>query len=296
MGLGSPGGRGGRGGRRGGSVAPARANAPPPTPPVAPAASLESTKADTSLSTARAPIAVQETTRAATALPSDNTTQDATKSQSTKSATPIAPPTGPAASRNGTKLHPQARGNNQAPIKLPSGSKGPSMSPTATQAFLKHANPSQGVTEPLLEEAFSAFGAIKKVEIDKKKGFAYVDFEEPDGLQKAIRASPVKVGEGQVVVLERKSGPTLQVRNMRGGPAGTGTRGGSMPVGPRGGRGGSVGRGGRPGRPPLTANTATNSKASQTNVADSSVSVVPSQESKTGQPPDSKAAPAGATK
>jgi regulator of nonsense transcripts 3 len=78
---------------------------------------------------------------------------------------------------------------------------------TATQAFLKHANPSQGVTEPLLEEAFKPFGKILKVEIDKKKGFGYVDFADPGGLQKAIAASPVTVAQSQVVVLERKANP-----------------------------------------------------------------------------------------
>ncbi|KAL2869171.1 putative nonsense-mediated mRNA decay protein Upf3 [Aspergillus lucknowensis] len=81
---------------------------------------------------------------------------------------------------------------------------------TATQAFLKHANPSQGVTEPLLETAFAPFGKVSKVEIDKKKGFGYVDFAEPDGLQRAIAASPVTVAQSQVVVLERKLNPSAE--------------------------------------------------------------------------------------
>ncbi|KAJ5097881.1 hypothetical protein N7532_004882 [Penicillium argentinense] len=79
--------------------------------------------------------------------------------------------------------------------------------PTSTQAFLKHANPSQGVTEVLLEEAFGVFGAVTKVEIDKKKGFGYVDFAAPEGLRNAMAASPVTVGQSQVVVLERKANP-----------------------------------------------------------------------------------------
>ncbi|RMJ28101.1 hypothetical protein PHISP_01041 [Aspergillus sp. HF37] len=86
----------------------------------------------------------------------------------------------------------------------PAKAKAPSVTPTATQAFLKHANPSQGVTEALLETAFAPFGKVVKVEIDRKKGFGYVDFAEPDGLQKAIAGSPVTVAESQVVVLERK--------------------------------------------------------------------------------------------
>ncbi|KAJ5102416.1 hypothetical protein NUU61_004638 [Penicillium alfredii] len=98
-----------------------------------------------------------------------------------------------------------------APAKAPKGNAKakptPSPTPTATQAFLKHANPSQGVTEALLETAFSPFGAVLKVEIDKKKGFGYVDFAEPPGLQQAIAASPVSVAQSQVVVLERKANP-----------------------------------------------------------------------------------------
>lgn len=99
---------------------------------------------------------------------------------------------------------------NPPPAKPTKGAKpkpSPTPAPTATQAFLKHANPSQGVTEALLEAAFTPFGAVTKVEIDKKKGFGYVDFAEPDGLQKAMAASPVSVAQSQVVVLERKANP-----------------------------------------------------------------------------------------
>lgn len=91
----------------------------------------------------------------------------------------------------------------------------PTPSAGATQAFLKHANASQGITEPLLETAFTAFGKLSKVEIDKKKGFGYVDFENHESLKKAMAASPVKVAQGQVVVLERKSGTV--VAQARGG-------------------------------------------------------------------------------
>jgi regulator of nonsense transcripts 3 len=92
------------------------------------------------------------------------------------------------------------------PTKSTKGGK-PKSPSTAKQAFLKHANPSQGVTEALLETAFTSFGAVTKVEIDKKKGFGYVDFAEPEGLRKAIAASPVSVAQSQVVVLERKENP-----------------------------------------------------------------------------------------
>ncbi|KAL3252228.1 hypothetical protein ABHI18_010195 [Aspergillus niger] len=107
---------------------------------------------------------------------------------------------------------------------------------TATQAFLKHANPSQGVTEPLLEAAFAPFGKVLKVEIDKKKGFGYIDFAEPDGLQKAIAASPVSVAQSQVVVLERKANP--------GGEKGRGKGRSEAQASSGGGGGGSGGGGG----------------------------------------------------
>lgn len=177
----------------------------------------------------------------------------------------VRPPTGPAASRPPPKCSPLANVSNSPRNQPNVVSTKPLPTPsTATQAFLKHANPSQGITEPLLEEAFAGYGTIIKVEIDKKKGFAYVDFAEPEGLQKAIKASPVKVAQGQVVVLERKTGPSLQARNVRGGPAMMGNRGGGVPTGPRGGRGGSIrGRGGLARGSPATINA---SRASSSTV------------------------------
>ena len=75
------------------------------------------------------------------------------------------------------------------------------------QAFLKHANASQGITEPLLNDAMSAFGEIEQLTIDRRKGFAYVDFTTPEGLRDAMAASPVAVAQGAVVVLERRDKP-----------------------------------------------------------------------------------------
>jgi len=135
--------------------------------------------------------------------------------------------------------------------------------PLSCHGFLKHANPSQGITEPLLEVALGVFGTIVKVEIDKRKGFAYVEYTEPVGLQKAIAASPIKVAQGSVQVLEKRDrvgrgtpgqgGMQVQgqVQVGRGGPGGIMGRGavaGQVPTGPaayRAGRdGGSVrGRG-----------------------------------------------------
>jgi regulator of nonsense transcripts 3 len=115
----------------------------------------------------------------------------------------------------------------------------------ATQAFVKHANPSQGVTEALLKEAMENFGAVSMVEIDKRKGFAYVDFVDTEGLKKAMAANPISVAQGTVQVMQRKGTalppekkPAHQTPNVpsRGGRGG---RGGT--VGRRGGRGGARG-------------------------------------------------------
>ena len=126
-------------------------------------------------------------------------------------------PTGPSASRSPAAPNTPTRPNTSTLSPAGGVPTRVAASPTATQAFLKHANASQGVTEPLLQEAFASFGTVTKIEIDKKKGFAYVDFAEPEGLQKAMQASPIPVAQGNVVVLERKTGPVLQARNTRGG-------------------------------------------------------------------------------
>lgn len=188
------------------------------------------------------------------------------------------PPKGTAARSNSNKTNDTeskrsdaatATTTNVLPAKPPKADKSkpaPPSKPTpgSTQAFLKHANPSQGVTEALLTAAFAPFGALTKVEMDKKKGFAYVDFVESESLQKAMAASPVAVGQSQVVVLERKANPggeksrkargdSQQAKELKDGKAktsesnasgtgtGTGTTGSSR--GSRGGRGGRKGKG-----------------------------------------------------
>ena len=248
----------GRGGRRGPPVGPSRPNALTVSQArSAASAKSEETKASdapAATATDNPPSAEEKTSAPA---PSTSTPQT--------TATPQ-PPTGPAATRASPR-GPSASTQSSTPPAKPT----PSITPSATQAFLKHANPSQGITEPVLEEAFAAFGPVKKVEIDKKKGSAYVDFQEPEGLQTAIKASPVKVAQGQVIVLERRLGPAAPVRGGRGGPMmmnnrgamdsrgghlshrGGDMRGGMMgnnhrggpPTGPMGSRDGSMrGRGG----------------------------------------------------
>ena len=200
------------------------------------------------------------------------------------------PPTGPSTIRNPPKLSM----SRKQPV--PPATSTPISAPTATQAFLKHANPSQGITEPLLEEAFAAFGAVSKVEIDKKKGFAYVDFAVPEGLQRAVAASPVRVAQGSVVVLERKTGASLQNRNAKGGSAtpgiGAGGRGTPSPVSAgRGGR--SLGGRNRGSRMPNPPSRATPTKivgniaetANSTSTKPQETTSAPFSDALTGQPP-----------
>ncbi|KAJ0415180.1 Smg-4/UPF3 family-domain-containing protein [Aspergillus carlsbadensis] len=162
------------------------------------ASPTEAAKKETSTKSPRGG-AAQDTKAKRTNTPQPSETPN---SQRSETSTPA-----PATS---TPKAPRSRGK-QASAPTP-----PTPASTATQAFLKHANPSQGVTEPLLETAFAPFGKVLKVEIDKKKGFGYVDFVEPDGLQKAIAASPVTVAQSQVVVLERKANPSADKARGKG--------------------------------------------------------------------------------
>lgn len=177
-------------------------------------------------------------------------------------------PTGPTVGQN-KPSRPQGTVNNtpstqpkpptgpspKPPVIVRPTPPGPVVNPTASRAFLKHANPSQGITEQLLSVALSPFGQVKFVEIDKRKGFAYVDFAAPAGLQAAIAASPVRVAQGSVQVLERRDRTAPGA--MNGSPAGAPpTKPASMGVPPaamaprgRGGMGPGGGfRGGRGGR------------------------------------------------
>ncbi|KAF2482972.1 Smg-4/UPF3 family-domain-containing protein [Neohortaea acidophila] len=100
----------------------------------------------------------------------------------------------------------------------PSDSKQQPQQPTQpqTKAYLKHANPSQGMTEMLIQQALSnAFGEVLSVTIDPRKGTAIATFKSPEGLKKALEAKHVPVAGGAVEVLEFRD---------RGGAAGSGGR------------------------------------------------------------------------
>jgi regulator of nonsense transcripts 3 len=120
--------------------------------------------------------------------------------------------------------------------KAPSGPKAqsqPSANTSSHKAYLKHANPSQGMTEILIQQALSHHGDVVNVTIDPRKGTAIAIFKTADGMKKALDAKKVTVANGTVEVLEFKD------RNANSGGS-AGGRGGL-----RGGRGG--GRSGRSG-------------------------------------------------
>jgi regulator of nonsense transcripts 3 len=179
------------------------------------------------------------------------------------------PPTEPAAARTtgtqqATPARPEANSAPRPAAPTPSRTSPASSTPTGRQAFLKHANASQGITEPLIEEALKIFGAIEKVEIDKRKGFAYVDFADSEGLAKALAGSPVKVAQGAVQVLERKEKVARVVRPPPGPHPGPHPGHHGPPTGPARGRGGfpirGRGRGGARGH--AASNTGTSNPAS----------------------------------
>lgn len=121
-----------------------------------------------------------------------------------------APPTGPKAAQSKGAASGASNKKNAANA---------APTPGATRAFVKHANASQGVTEALLKEALTVFGEVTLCEIDRRKGFAYVDFLEPTGLAKAIAASPVSVAQSHVQVLERKDREPKKAAQAKGASA-----------------------------------------------------------------------------
>ncbi|KAF2967388.1 hypothetical protein GQX73_g6187 [Xylaria multiplex] len=174
-------------------------------------------------------------TTAATETPSASTTVSAS--------TP-ATPTGPKAVAGKA-----ASSGKSASTAQKKGSAASSVTAGATRGFVKHANPSQGVTETLLKQAMETFGPVTFVEIDKRKGFAYVDFGNHDALVKAVAASPIPVAQGTVQVLERKE--TKKASSVTASPAQPAPEKKAEPQADRSKRGGR-GRGRRGG-----ANTAT---------------------------------------
>ncbi|TKA76872.1 hypothetical protein B0A55_03198 [Friedmanniomyces simplex] len=150
------------------------------------------------------------------------------------------------------------------PAPPKSTSTAPPPAPTSLKAYLKHANPSQGMTEMLILRALAEHGEVSNVTIDPRKGTAIAVFKDTEGLKKAMAARKIVVAKGAVEVLEFKE---------RGGGEGTGSaagggRGGGSGSGNVRGRGGFRGGRGGAGRG-SGATSSTNAPPADTGVASS---------------------------
>ncbi|KAK4494777.1 hypothetical protein PRZ48_014133 [Zasmidium cellare] len=162
-------------------------------------------------------------------------TQDKTEKTSQQSPAPSSPAVSNATT-NAKDQKPQTTSTPTGPAssntsKVPTGPKQQQTSapiPTTFKAYLKHANPSQGMTEILIQQALSQYGDVTSVTIDPRKGTAIAIFKDNESMKKAVEAKKVPVANGNVEVLEFKD---RNVGNNRGGFRGG--RGGA-----RGGRGG----------------------------------------------------------
>ena len=139
---------------------------------------------------------------------------------------------------------PKAAKGNNAPAQTPPSAPAPSnkqpkaaanSNSSTTKAYLKHANASQGVTEPLLLAALSAFGPVVKVEIDKRKGTALAEFKDNEGLKAAMSKKSVPVAQGAVEVLEYRDKQAQGGRNAQASNNARGANGNASNRG-RGGR------------------------------------------------------------
>lgn len=150
----------------------------------------------------------------------------------------------PAATPTATKEQPQKQSPKPptAPKALAQAKQQqqpPATTVSTTKAYLKHANPSQGMTEILIQQALSQFGEVANVTIDPRKGTAIAIFKDPEGLKKAFVAKKVPVANGNVEILEWKERSAGQSGGNRTG----GFRGGRGGGGARGGRSGNAGSG-----------------------------------------------------
>ena len=148
-----------------------------------------------------------------------NPVQDDTKSASSTPSAILkkAPVTQPASKAGKPKANNSQGGNTTQPSPSPAPAQSPSQpkpAKTASQpavrpvkAYLKHANASQGITEPLIVTALSTFGDVVKVDIDKRKGTAIAEFKNHEGLKAAMAKRSVPVAQGAVEVLEFRERP-----------------------------------------------------------------------------------------
>ena len=215
-------------------TSPTKTRKPPPSPKTLAAASspASTTLSSSNLAPSRTPAAQRQRGNAdgikkmlqkdLGIKPKPSTTVDSTGSPSTAQ-TPASP--APSTQITAASSNPQSPPTNPAAAAV-SQSEATSL---PLKAYLKHANPSQGMTEILIQQALSQYGELSNVTIDPRKGTAIAVFKHNEGLKKALEAKRVPVSSGAVEVLEFRD-------RTAGGPTGRGGfRGG------RGGRGGARG-------------------------------------------------------
>lgn len=157
-------------------------------------------------------------TTADSSTPKNNTTEP---KQQSKAPPPASPASNPPKAQHQPPTAPKSQSQTAAAVP---------------KAYLKHANPSQGMTEILIQQALSAHGDVTNVTIDPRKGTAIAIFKDVESMKKAVEAKRIPVANGTVEVMEFKD---------RGGTGGGGGGGGGGRGGFRGGRGGgNRGRGG----------------------------------------------------
>ncbi|WPH04662.1 Hypothetical protein R9X50_00755500 [Acrodontium crateriforme] len=120
------------------------------------------------------------------------------KTPSNSSAKPQTPT--PAAITSAASSRPSTPASKQA--KPPKTTPAAATTASTTKAYLKHANPSQGMTEILIQTALATFGEMVSVTIDPRKGTAVAVFRDNAGLKKALEKKKVPVANGTVEVLE----------------------------------------------------------------------------------------------
>ncbi|KAL1889542.1 hypothetical protein Cpir12675_005735 [Ceratocystis pirilliformis] len=120
------------------------------------------------------------------------------------------PATQPTASSSKGKLAEKSNNSSKARKAdrqdAKSGASAPlTVTPGATKAFIKNVNPSCGINASSLRTALSCFGAINAIDIELRKGFAYVEFSQHESLVAAVKAGSISIGQGHIRVAERKA-------------------------------------------------------------------------------------------
>ncbi|KAK3117016.1 hypothetical protein LTR53_002037 [Teratosphaeriaceae sp. CCFEE 6253] len=182
---------------------------------------------------------------------------------SAAASTPATPPSTSTPAAPTPSLAPAPAASSPSPATIPQSSH----HANTHKAYLKHANPSQGITEVLIQRTLSTFGPVSSVTIDPRKGTAIAVFADATGLGKAMEARRVPVGTAGGVVEVSEFKTRGAAVSAPGG--GNGVVGGNGPSGTGGARGGGSmrgrggfrgGRGGRGGAGAGAAGTATASR------------------------------------